>query len=275
MPHKIETAHLFPLLDQKLIELLKSLSAEEWNKPTVAKQWCVKDVAAHLLDGNLRVISHMRDGYLSPPDREISSYADLVAYLNQFNADWVKASKRLSYQLITELLESTGQQYSAIMHAQDPDVDAIFSVAWAGEQTSKNWFHIAREYTEKWHHQQQIREATGRPGILTKALFLPFIETLLRGLPHTYRNTEAAPGTTIKITIVLEESFSWYLLKADNWELTTEVAGDENAGIIIPADIAWKLFTKALSPSEARSAVTLTGDEHLAAVAMNLIAIMG
>ncbi|KQS26761.1 maleylpyruvate isomerase N-terminal domain-containing protein [Dyadobacter sp. Leaf189] len=275
MPHKIETAHLFPILDQKLIELLKSLSAEEWNKPTVAKHWCVKDVAAHLLDGNLRVISHMRDGYLSPPDRKISSYADLVAYLNQFNEDWIKASQRLSYEVITELLESTGKQYSAIMQAQDPDVDAIFSVAWAGEQTSKNWFHIAREYTEKWHHQQQIREATGRPGILTKPLFLPFIKTLLRGLPHTYRNTEAAIGTSIKITIVLEESFSWYLLKSNSWELTNKETENESAGIIIPAEIAWKLFTKALSPAEARSAVTLTGNEQLAAVALNLIAIMG
>ncbi|WP_031527101.1 maleylpyruvate isomerase N-terminal domain-containing protein [Dyadobacter crusticola] len=275
MPRKIETAHLFPLLDQKLIELLKSLPAAEWDKPTVAKLWSVKDVAAHLLDGNLRVISHMRDGHLSPPDREINSYTDLVAYLNQFNADFIKSSKRLSYQLITELLEITGKQYSEIMAAQDPDIDAVFSVAWAGEQTSKNWFHIAREYTEKWHHQQQIRHATGRPGILTKELFLPFIETLLRGLPHTYRNTEAPFGTTVKITITLEEPFSWYLRKGESWEITDEVTEGEAATIVIPADTAWQLFTKALSPAEARRTIKLTGHEQLAAVTLNLIAIMG
>ncbi|MEJ7682555.1 MAG: hypothetical protein WKG06_32810 [Segetibacter sp.] len=29
---------------------------------------------------------------------------------------------------------------------------------WAGEKKSKNWFHIAREYTEKWHHQMSSRQ---------------------------------------------------------------------------------------------------------------------
>ena len=38
----IKTVHLFPLLDQKLIELLGSLSAEEWDKLTLAKLWTVK-----------------------------------------------------------------------------------------------------------------------------------------------------------------------------------------------------------------------------------------
>jgi uncharacterized damage-inducible protein DinB len=59
----IETVHLFPLLDAKLIELLRSLSPDDWNKPTVARLWTVKDVAAHLLDGNLRMLSRARDGY--------------------------------------------------------------------------------------------------------------------------------------------------------------------------------------------------------------------
>lgn len=60
---KIETLHLFSILDRKLIELLKSLTLEEWNSQTVAKLWKVKDVASHLLDGNLRGISTSRDNY--------------------------------------------------------------------------------------------------------------------------------------------------------------------------------------------------------------------
>ena len=43
---KIETLHLFSILDRKLIELLKSLTLEEWNSQTVAKLWKVKDVAS-------------------------------------------------------------------------------------------------------------------------------------------------------------------------------------------------------------------------------------
>jgi uncharacterized damage-inducible protein DinB len=53
----IPTLHLFPVLDELLIELLTSLSADDWNKPTVARLWTVKDIAAHLLDINVRTIS--------------------------------------------------------------------------------------------------------------------------------------------------------------------------------------------------------------------------
>ncbi len=78
----ISTLHLFTPLEQKLIELLKSLSPKDWSKPTVAKLWTVKDVAAHLLDGNMRVLASAQD-YTGDPPGEINSYQDLVSYMFQ------------------------------------------------------------------------------------------------------------------------------------------------------------------------------------------------
>ena len=65
----IPTVHLFPIIDQKLIELLQSLTPEDWERPTIAKKWRVKDIAAHLLDGNIRTLSLSRDKHLLVPDR--------------------------------------------------------------------------------------------------------------------------------------------------------------------------------------------------------------
>ena len=53
----IRTAHLLPLVDAKLIDLLRSLTAREWDTPTVAPAWTVRDVAAHLLDTQQRLVS--------------------------------------------------------------------------------------------------------------------------------------------------------------------------------------------------------------------------
>lgn len=272
----IETVSLLPVLDEKLISLLKSLSADDWNKPTLAKLWTVKDIAAHLLDGNVRTLSLDRDKHQLIPDVEINSYETLVAYLNKINAEWVKACKRMSPSLLTELLEITGKQYSQYMASLDPEAPAIFSVAWAGEDVSKNWFHIAREYTEKWHHQQQIREATGKPGILTRELFYPFIDTLIQALPHTYRNTKAADGTAVQITIETELGGDWFLLSENNkWSVQKTVPATISAGISIPPDVSWKLFTKGLTQGEAVKRCSFTGDKDLAAVSLSLIAIMG
>ena len=57
----INTTGLLPELDRKLLDLLKNLPAADWDKPTIAKLWTVKDVAAHLLDGNIRSLSILRD----------------------------------------------------------------------------------------------------------------------------------------------------------------------------------------------------------------------
>ena len=43
-------AHLLRKVDLPLIDLLQSLSSEEWNLQTIAPRWKVRDVAAHLLD---------------------------------------------------------------------------------------------------------------------------------------------------------------------------------------------------------------------------------
>lgn len=271
----IYTAHLFPELDEHLISLLKSLTPEDWEKPTVARLWKVRDVAAHLLDGNIRVISMYRDGHFNKPDRAINSYDDLVAYLNQLNADWVKACERMSASLLTDLLESTGKQYSEIMGRQDLEADAVFSVSWAGELVSKNWFHIAREYTEKWHHQQQIRDAVNKPGIMTPRLFRPLIETFLRGLPHTYRDTQAPVGTAIRIAVVSDETFEWFLIKtAEKWVISKTFDTQPQASVHLDADTAWKLFTKAIKPDQALAKAHLTGNKELAGVTLNLIAVM-
>src|SRR5688572_15396145 len=107
----IPTLHLFPKLDAKLIELLKSLSAEEWRFKTLARQWTVKDIASHLLDGNIRTLSFSRDQYVGEQPGTVNSYQDLVDYLNRLNADWVKATKRVSPAVLIELLEITGKEF--------------------------------------------------------------------------------------------------------------------------------------------------------------------
>jgi uncharacterized protein (TIGR03083 family) len=271
----IHTIFLFPALDRKLIELLRSLSPEEWNKPTRAKLWTVKDIATHLLDGNFRTLSMSRDAYFGEKTQGINSYHDLVAYLNQLNADWVKATKRLSPQVLIELLETTGQFYYTHLKSLEPFASAIFSVGWAGEETSPNWFHIAREYTEKWHHQQQIREAVQQPGIMSRDLYHPVLETFMRAMPHTYRDVEASAETQIKVTITGEAGGSWGLKRTDSgWILSHPQAIANQTEITITQEAAWKLFTKGLTDEEAARSVSVQGDPALGEPMLSVVAVM-
>lgn len=271
---RIHTLHLFQPLDDKLIELLKSLKEDEWNLPTVARQWTVKDVAAHLLDGNIRHLSMSRDNYFGETPGEINSYQDLVAFLNKLNADWVNATKRMSPQVLIKMLEITGKQFSEHIATLDLNKQAMFAVAWAGNEQSLNWFHIAREYTEKWHHQQQIRDAVNKPGIITEEFYQPFLQTFMQALPHTYRNTRAYEGSVVKISVTGEGGGDWYLIKKNEWEFSDEEYLMPEAHTTIDGDIAWKLFSKSWRKDDAMPYIKIEGNEELGEVVLEMISVM-
>lgn len=269
----IETLHLFEPLEQKLIELLKSLTPADWNKPTVAKLWTVKDVAAHLLDTSVRTIAISKNFNGDPPD-VINSYQDLVNYLNRLNADWVKAMRRVSTQTLIEFIQLAQKPMIDYYRSLDLQAPAMFPVAWAGEHESKNWFHIAREYTERWHHQQQIRDAVQQDGIMSRTFFYPMIDTLLQAVPFAYRNTIAADGASVQINITGEAGGRWTIqTQAGRWNFTNDNTAPV-ATLTLSPDVAWKLFTKALTKEQATTSVRIVGNKELGEPLLKLVAVM-
>src|ERR1051325_933044 len=156
-----DVSALFAPLHEELLALLRSLNAEQWLRPTVAGAWRVRDVAAHLLDTQLRKLSAQRDGHDLAADEQ-----DILRLINRLNAGGVEFARRLSTRVIVELLTMSGAAVAAYVVSLDPDARAPFAVAWAGEEESRNWMDTGREYTEWWHHQMQIRDAAGAPKIL-------------------------------------------------------------------------------------------------------------
>lgn len=280
MTEPISVKELFPVLDRLLFEALQSCSPEDWQRSTLAGTWTVKDIAAHLLDGNLRVLSMGRDGYFGEQAPAINAYSDLVGWLNQLNADWVQACKRMSPATLLDWLKSTGPEVSAYYHSLPPFSPALFPVAWAGEQESFNWFHLAREYTEKWHHQAQIREALGITApLLEKELYHPFLQTMVCGLPHHYRNTSATVGTEIQLNISGEAGGYWTLQKeTGQWIIHSGKAMEPVAGMELAPEIAWKLFTKGIRPgdllTDTAGSFVINGNRALAEPILHLIAVM-
>lgn len=272
---RITTLHLFPVLDKLLIELLKSLTEDEWNAQTVARLWKVKDVASHLLDGNLRGLSMSRDGYFGEKAAAVNSFQELVAFLNKLNLSWTNATKRLSPRILIELLEMTGEQYSTHLQTLNPDENALFPVAWAGQETSPNWFHTAREYTEKFLHQQQIRDAVNKPGIMTQELFYPFIDIMMYAFPHTFKDTVLDEGTIISIIVSTAIGGQWNIIRTKTgWKLNKDNIQSSDARITIDPNTAWKLFSKSWTSEFVSDKVEITGDRSLGEQALRLVAVM-
>src|SRR6266700_7075142 len=270
----ILTAHLFSKLDGLLLDLLRSLAPEDWEKQTVSPKWEVKDVAAHLLDTPLRGVAVGRDGYVAESPG-INLPADLAAYINRLNQEGVTVYRRLSPAVLVTLMEVATNLLAEYHASRDPYALAPYGVSWAGEEKSANWFDTAREFTERWHHQQQIRLAVNKPGIMTRKLYYPVLDCFLRALPFRYRNVPAKPGTLVEIIVSGECGGTWYLYRAvDSWQLIGEPYAEAVSDVTIPHEIAWRIFTKGIDPESARAQVTITGDANLALPVLGMVSIV-
>ena len=271
----IDVRSLFRPLDEKLISLLKELKSDDWEKPSVAGTWRVKDVAAHLLDGNLRTLSMQRDHYFGEKPPQIDGYQDLVSWLNQLNHDWVKAMNRLSPAVIVLLHEASGPPTCDYYTSLELDDEAIFSVDWAGESKSYNWMHLAREYTEKWHHQQQIRDAVGVEGIMTEQFYPSFIDTYMRGLPNAFRQLDSPEGTAVCVQVTSNLGGCWFLIRKNGqWKLSEAEHKDVQASVSMSPELAWKLFSKNIRPQEIKGQVESSGSTLLVNHVLEMVSVM-
>jgi uncharacterized protein (TIGR03083 family) len=268
-------AHLLQAVDGQLIDLLRSLTPSEWEIQTIVPSWKVRDVAAHLLDTALRKLSMVRDGcFVEAVD--IRSPQDLVRFVNRLNREGVIVYRRLSPSILIGCMRMACEQSARFHESLDPFARAAFPVSWAGEEQSPNWFDTARELTERWHHQQQIRLATNRPGILTPELYHPVLDCFVRGLPFLYRCVEAAQGTAILLEIAGECGGRWVLRREERgWTLERDSGGDYAAEVSIPEELAWRIFTKGIDRASARAQVEVRGDLDLGAKVLDLTAIVG
>ncbi len=270
-PEPVLVLDLFPAERAELLGLLSSLTNEQWSRPTVCAGWSVKDIAGHLLGDDLGRLSRQRDGFRAS---EPAPGEPLVDFINRRNEEWVQAMRRLSPRVLVDLLASSGEPVVDLFRSLDPYAVGG-AVSWAGPEPAPVRLDIAREYTERWHHHQQIRDAVGAP-LLTDPRFLsPVLATFVRSLPHAFRDVEAPDGASVHLTITGGSRGDWAVVRQDGrWTLYAGTPEEPTAAVEIDEDRAWRLFTKGLSAEEAERSARTEGDRRLADQVLRAVAII-
>ena len=167
-----------------------------------------------------------------------------------------------------------GDQVVDFWHSTD--IDAIGeAVSWAGPEPAPVWLDAAREYTEYWTHHQHISEATNRPGLTQPHYLGPVLDTFLRALPHTLREVTARDGTTLQVTVTGPAGRTWTCRRTPNrWALTTHTSPQPDAHVELDADTTWRLCTRGINPNQATTHAHTSGDQRLAAAALQIVSII-
>lgn len=273
----IATIHLFADERDALLALLRDLSPKEWYPPTVCNGWNVHDVALHLLGADMNLLSGTRDHFTgSPaahPPSELGNWETLIAFINERNAIWIDATRRVSPPLLMELLEFTGERVVSWLPALDTDTIGN-PVDWVGPERAPVWMHIAREYSERWVHQQHIRDATSRPGFTEPEWLHPVLAAFARGLPHAIRDHHAPDGSIAQLEITGPAGGFWFVQHRNGaWGFLSTVPDRVDTVVSLDEDTAWRGFTRGIETDEVRNRATVEGDQELGRKILAMISI--
>ncbi|HEX5506434.1 MAG TPA: maleylpyruvate isomerase N-terminal domain-containing protein [Thermomicrobiales bacterium] len=270
-PGPVLVLDLYPAERARLLALLRGLTGARWDAPTACPGWSVKDLAAHLLADDLGRLSRRRDGYTGWAPRPGEG---LLAFVNRQNEEWVQGARRLSPGVLCDLLAWSGDRVAACFAALDQFATGG-PVSWAGPAPAPVWLDVAREYTERWHHQQHIREAVGAPPLDEPCFFAPVLATFARALPHALRGADAPAGTAVGLCIRGTSGGDWTAVReVGGWTLYAGAAAAPAARVALDEALAWRLFTRGVAPDEAAPRAALAGDQALCRLVLEMVAIV-
>ncbi|MDR2985783.1 MAG: maleylpyruvate isomerase family mycothiol-dependent enzyme [Nocardiopsaceae bacterium] len=269
----IDARSRFPLERAELIGLLASLEADDWRRATVCPGWSVHDIVAHVVHDYMRKLSGKRDGHAAPGPRPED---DLPTFLHRVNQEFVDVASRWSPRVLIDLLDHLGPQLDHLW--AELDLNQLGEpVSWAApDAPAPTWLDVAREYSEYWVHQQQIRDAVGRAGANDEHLTAPVIDAFLRAVPYTLRDVRAEPGTGLEITVSGSGGGIWTARRGETrWAITRASAESQTrTRIAVSSDTLWRVATRGIGVDEASAEATMTGDQALGTVALSLVSII-
>ena len=254
-----------------LVALLNELSPREWTVATACTGWDVRDVALHVLGGDLGNISRRRDGIRPAEPRGGET---LGAMLGRVNQEWVEAARRVSPRLTVELLAMAGPLIADVFEALDPEALGG-PVSWAGPGPAPVWLDVAREYMERWVHQQHIRDAVGRPGQREARFCGPVIAASMHALPKAL-GAEARPaGTSLVVEIAGDAGGAWSIIREPGgWTHYEGAAIDARTRISVADDVWWRVVTLGMTPADGWRHARIQGEPTLARAALGAVAII-
>ncbi len=256
---------------QELVSLLSSLSEDGWRARAIGS-WDVHAVTLHLFRNDF---GRLREGWGSL--REGSGldidYSALTEIIERGNDEWVQASRQIPPILMPDLLLVSGRWLDESLADVDMEAPGV-PVAWTGSGLSPVWLDVAREYTERWVHHQQIRDAVGSEGLKAKEWMHPVLETFMLALPRAYDSVQAPHGTTVRIVVSGPSGGTWYLRRDKaRWHLV-DTSVSTSAQVRLPEDLAWRLYVRMVSPEDAMSKIEQSGSPELTEPACRAVALM-
>lgn len=274
----VDARPLMRTVRARLDALVADLDEADWRRATVCPGWDVADLVAHVIGDDLGRLSRTHDRVAGPPWRPGE---DLPTYLDRINQEWVVAFRRLGPAVLASLLGAGGDEILALWDDRIGVDEPAGAVSWAGLEDGAGWMDHARDTTEYWIHEQQLREAVRRPHTEADEV-AQVVDILARGLPHALEEVEAAEGAHVAV-LADDLALAWRIdRRQSRWWFAGHSpaappggAGDADAPVAVvrgTGDAYWRRWSR--HPAGGRGALATSGDPATTAAIVDHVAII-
>ena len=244
-----------------IADLLEQLSEHDWSRPTPLPGWDVQDNVAHMIGTEM-----MMSGEPAPDieiDREVATHVrnDIGA----FNEAWVESLRGTDpAEVRTRFVDLTARRLAALDAMTQDEWDEV-SFTPAGQDTFGRFMQI--RVMDCWLHEQDIRDAVGRPGNATglpAEVALDEVETALgfvvgkkAGVPQGWSVTFAlTEGGSIVREI--------HVAVDDRAAVVGSLPGPATTTLTMPVGVMTRRCAGRVAPHELRDQITIEGDADIA-----------
>jgi uncharacterized protein (TIGR03083 family) len=243
-------------------ELLGGLSDDEWRRPSPLPGWSVQDNVAHIVGTEAMLAGE--PGPSIEIDREANAHVrnDIGA----FNEQWVESLRAVpSNEVLSRFRELTGARLAALEAMSEEEWNAE-SFTPAGKDTYGRFMQI--RVFDCWLHEQDIRDAVGRPGHETGLAVEVVLDEMATALGFVVgKKAGAEPGQSV--TFALTDGGA--VVRELNVEVGERaavvpvLAGHATVVLTMPIGVMTRRCAGRVGPDELLDQVVIDGDLALAA----------
>jgi uncharacterized protein (TIGR03083 family) len=245
-----------------VLDLLPTLSDDDWSRPTDCPGWSVHDVAAHL--------AHLEAMLAAHDARVPAGTTNSGTPSSDYTQAGVDArADRSPEQLIDELAQAFEARGDELADLPDPAAkpDATpGGVDWTWETLLRN------RAIDVWVHEQDIRRAVDRPGSLGSGGAQVTTHTFAAGMPFVLGKRVAPPaGTSVVWNITGEVPLEVGAIIGDDGRAAPTVAGDPSAILTLTNEAFTVLGAGRRARGEVQ--VNIEGDQQLGEAVLDAMAL--
>lgn len=175
---------------QAVVDLGRSCTDEDFAKPTACPGWTVKDQIAHVAG----MESWLHTGVT--PHVDVPDYGHLRDDTGRFIERAVEIRRPVKASAIVDELELVAAQRVQQFSAPDMTLETTVRGPWGPAPAGDS---LRTRILDIWTHEQDIRQALGRPGDLDSGGAAVFMDLLFQALPRLVAREAAIPPGNVVI----------------------------------------------------------------------------